>query len=611
MNRSLLLLSISALFAACATTPRGGSVADADLAITNVTVVDVERGRVVPDQDVLVKGNRIVAVASTRRITLGSDVRRVDGTRKYVIPGLWDMHVHLNADAPRVEMPLFVAHGVTGVRVMSADRPSVAPNVTRGLDMHRRWQAQIEAGTLAGPHLLSLATWPVNGATGITDQMPAFYKASTRDEGKQLARYFKERGFDFIKVYNNLSRDGYLGLTEEARALGLWFAGHEPSSFSAIELSNAGQKSIEHSRVFLRNCFSGADSMLKNQLQGISQTALRRRMVDEYDPKICAGVFRTFAQNGTYITPTHVTRRMDALAGDSAYRRDARLKYIPAPQQIAWFADANGMVASDSSVAGRRSFMDFYRKGLTLTNDAYRAGVPVMLGTDAGDTYVFPGASAHDELGELVKAGLSPAEALKSATVSGASYLGRNADFGTVQPGRFADLVILDANPLDDIANTRRINAVVLNGRVFGRVALDSMLAAVEVAVRPDAQTRLVAASISGDTIEIAKALAAGAKIDSLVGTRRALNFAAINNRTAAVRVLIARGAGIDLRNATGFTPVHHAAEAGAIEALKVLIAAGADVTIASTAGARPVDTARRRGDQVAISLLEGAPKRP
>jgi len=195
--------------------------------------------------------------------------------------------------------------------------------------------------------------------------------------------------------------------------------------------------------------------------------------------------------------------------------------------------------------------------------------------------------------------------------VSGASYLGRNADFGTVQPGRFADLVILDANPLDDIANTRRINAVVLNGRVFGRVALDSMLAAVEVAVRPDAQTRLVAASISGDTIEIAKALAAGAKIDSLVGTRRALNFAAINNRTAAVRVLIARGAGIDLRNATGFTPVHHAAEAGAIEALKVLIAAGADVTIASTAGARPVDTARRRGDQVAISLLEGAPKRP
>ena len=131
----------------------------------------------------------------------------------------------------------------------------------------------------------------------------------------------------------------------------------------------------------------------------------------------------------------------------------------------------NGMVASDATAAGRRSYMDFYRKGLTLTNDAYRAGVPVMLGTDAGDSFVFPGASVHDELGELIQAGLSPAEALKAATLSGATYLGRTADFGSVRPGRFADLVLLDANPLDDIANTRRIHAVVLNGRVFNRTA--------------------------------------------------------------------------------------------------------------------------------------------
>lgn len=175
---------------------------------------------------------------------------------------------------------------------------------------------------------------------------------------------------------------------------------------------------------------------------------------------------------------------MDAFADDPAYRHDARMKYIPQAQQKAWLADADGMVAQDSSSVGRKSFMDFYRKGLKLTNDAYRAGVPVMLGTDAGDSFVFPGSSVHDELLELVKAGLSPAESLRAATLSGAAYLGRTADFGTVQAGRFADLVLLDANPLSDMANSQRIHAVVLNGRVLNRSALDSMLTSVELAAK-------------------------------------------------------------------------------------------------------------------------------
>ena len=605
MNRILLALVLPILVPVSA-------CAQDDLAITRVSVVDVERGRVVPDQVVLIKGNRIVAVTDART-PIGSTVRRIDGAGKFIIPGLLDMHVHvtLSGNPMRVELPLMLAHGVTGVRVMGSDRPSANPMETAGLTMHRQANRQIEAGTIPGPRLLALASWAVNGSSGITNAMPAFYHARTTDEGRQLARYFKERGFDFIKIYNNVSRDGYLGLAEEARTLGLPIAGHEPSTVSAIEISNAGQKSLEHSRIFLRSCFPGADSLVKGLLSNVSQTALRRRMVDEYDPRVCAEVFRTFARNGTYITPTHVTRKMDSFADDSAYRRDARLKYIPLAQQMAWFTDANGMVASDSSAAGRKSYMDIYRKGLELTAAAYRAGVAMMLGTDAGDTYVFPGSGAHDEMGELVKAGLSPAEVLKAATLSGATYLGRTADFGTVQAGRFADLVILDANPLSDIANIRRINTVIMNGRVYGRASLDSLLASVEEAVRPDAQTRLVAAAMTGDTLEIKRALDAGAKIDSLANGRRPLNWAALNNRGAAIRLLLARGAALNSRNATGFTPVHHAAEAGALDALRILIAAGADVTIASTSGARPVDTARRRGDQTSVSLLEAAATKP
>ena len=267
MSFSGLFVCIPTLLTACTSAPRGRPVSDADLAITHVAVIDVERGRVVEDQDVLIKGDRIVAVVPSGQARLASTVRVVDGTRQFAMPGLLDMHVHLGPNPTRLTFPLFLAHGVTGVRVMSADRPSANPLETKGLDQHRHWQARVAAGTLAGPRLLALASWPVNGTAGITDSMPAFYNARTRAEGQRLARYFKERGFDLIKIYNNISREGYFGLAEEARALHLPFAGHEPAAVSAIDISNAGQRSIEHSRIFLFNCFSGADSLRKGLLR--------------------------------------------------------------------------------------------------------------------------------------------------------------------------------------------------------------------------------------------------------------------------------------------------------------------------------------------------------
>ena len=609
MRHPLRYLATCIAVTACASntqSSREGVEGGADVAIRHVTVVDVERGRVISDRDVLLKGDRILSIVQSGRAPLGNNTRVVDGTGAFLIPGLWDMHAHLNvnADPARQQLPLFIAHGVTGIRVMNTPMPRAA------LDRFREVQAGVASGSTVGPRLLAIGSWSVNGAGGISDAMLPFFKARTTEEGAQLARYFKENGYDFIKVYNNLSRDGFMGLAAEARRLGIPFAGHEPAALSAIELSNAGQRSIEHSRIFLFNCFPGADSMRKGVLAG-TPTVQRRRMVDEYNPAVCAEVFRAFVRNDTYITPTHVTRRMDAFAGDSAYRADPRMRYIPIRQQMEWLADANGMVASDTSVAGRQSYMDFYLKGLKLTRDAYHSGVPVMLGTDAGDSFVFPGASVHDELQELVKGGLSPAEALRSATLSGATFLGRVAEFGTVQTGRAADLVLLEANPLENIANTKRIRAVIRGGRVFARSSLDSMLASVEVAIRPNAQNALWIASIRGDTNAIKQALDEGARIDSLdgQGNRRPLNYAAANNRAAAVRVLLARGARINLANNTGFTPVHHAVEAGAVDALTVLLGARADLTIPSSRGVLPMETARRLGNTAVTALLENSGK--
>ncbi|HKP28321.1 MAG TPA: amidohydrolase family protein [Gemmatimonadales bacterium] len=608
--QSFLLLAL----AGCGAATQGAPAVEADLAITHVSVIDVERGTVVPDRTVLIKANRILDVAPASKARVASGVRTIDGRNRYLMPGLWDMHahVHFSGRSPEVEFPLFIAHGVTGARVMNAGRPSVRPTAQMILAMHRTWQSRIEAGTLVGPRLLAMGSWVVNGASGISDSMPAWFKARTTEEGQQLARYFKEQGFDFIKIYNNVSREGYFGLAGEARKIGIPFAGHEPVRVSAIEISNAGQKSIEHSRIFLFNCWPGADSMQKGLLRA-SQTVVRQRMVDEYDPKICAEVFKTFVKNGTWITPTHGTRKMDAFADNAAFRNDPRRKYVLLPQQVAWLQDADRMVAGDSTAAGRKSFMDFYTRGLELTNAAYRAGVKVMLGTDSGDSFIFPGDGVHDELGELVKAGLTPAEALRAATLAGAEFLGRTAEFGTVATGRFADLVLLDANPLENIANSRKIRTVLFNGRVFERAALDSMLASVERVVKPTAQQEVWAGATLNDTTMIARGLAGGANIDGLdvmmgPSGRRALNYAAVENNVAAVQMLIARGASLNLANNTGFTPVHHAAENGSLEALKLLMAAGADINLKTKAGALPIDIAKQRDNKAVIAALEGKP---
>jgi hypothetical protein len=466
------------------TMSRLGAQQRAELAITNVSVVDAAANQVRANQTVLISAGRITDVIPSASGTPNS-ARVVDGTGKFVIPGLLDMHAHLVVTGPitEVDLPLFVAHGVTGLRIMNADCHQPAPGRPGCIEQFRGLQRQIDSGTVLGPRLLSLASWHVNGDVGITDAMPAFFKAATEEDGRKLARYFKERGADFIKIYDNVSRPGYIGLADEARKLGLPLAGHEPRAFSAIELSNAGQRSFEHSRTFIPNCFPAADSARQRLLQ-ITPTQLRQRMVDEHDAAICANVFATLARNKTYLTPTHGTRRMDAFAHDSTYRNDPRLKYVLPIQRFRWNIDASRMVASDSSPAGRKSFMDVYRKGLALTGAAYRAGVPIMVGTDANDSFIFVGSSVHDELEYLIEAGLTPAQALDAATRSGAEYLGRTRDMGSVQPGKLADLVLLDANPLADIRNVRRIYAVHVNGRYLSRAALDSLLSAVEATVK-------------------------------------------------------------------------------------------------------------------------------
>lgn len=467
---SLLLLLATA--AACAA-HRGPAAPPADLAIVHVDVVDVREGRLLRDHTVLVSGDGITAVFPSGRVAPAAG-STIDGRGAYLIPGLWDMHAHLRANglpewvSTEWMMPLLLAHGVTGVRDMNSDcdGPGQGPVC---LETMREWQASVEAGELAGPRLLALSSFQVN---------PPWDFEVTEALARSLVQTLDEKDVDLIKVYHRLSPEAFGWIMEAAAERGLPAAGHVPLRMSAAEASEAGLASVEHARDFLFDCFPGAAAFRASALSLDPPPAAMRRMVDEHDPAACEAVFRILARNGTAYVPTHVTRRADAFAGDSAFRADPRGRWLPPLMRESWLRDAGRMAAADSAGAAA----DFYRKGLEITGAAHRAGVRVLLGTDGGDTFVFPGSGAHDELGELVAAGLSPAEALRAATLHPAEFLGLAARHGTVEPGKRADLVLLSADPLRDPAAVRGIVGVVFGGRHLDRARLDALLRDAEAA---------------------------------------------------------------------------------------------------------------------------------
>lgn len=442
-------------------------------AITDVSVVDVRSGSVLPGRTVVIADGRIRSVEAEGAVPPGATV--IDGGGRYLMPGLLDMHAHLKHPvAPDLLMPQYIAHGVTGVRDMGSDCQGEAKEGDVCLEAMQAWRARIEEGTLLGPRLLALSSFALN---------PPWDFEVPEDQARALVRGYAERGAEFIKIYYRLSPQALGWILDEANRSGIAVGGHIPLRVTSREASAGGLRSLEHARDFLFDCFPGSAAFRAEATSQNPPMDVMRAMVEHHDEDRCAETFETFVANDTWYVPTHVTRRMDAYADDPAFRDDARRRYIPTFLWEDWQEDADRMVALDPSPEGRATMRGFYEAGLAITGRAHDAGVRVLLGTDAGDTYVFPGSGAHDELGELVKAGLTPAEALAAGTIAGAEFLGRADEFGTVEPGKRADLLLLDANPLADIANVRRIHAVIFDGRVYDRAALDALLAQVEARI--------------------------------------------------------------------------------------------------------------------------------
>jgi imidazolonepropionase-like amidohydrolase len=398
------------------------------ITLDNVTVVDVTNGRLQARKTIVIEGNRIARIENASAATHAAAT--LDGTGMFVIPGLWDMHVHayFTNDTARfhstseVMFPLFIVNGVTGVRDLGSN-----------LDAIVSARDSIAAHQLIGPRML------VSGPMldGPTTKYAAAIKVANPDEARTAVRMLKQRGVDMIKTQSLVPKDAYFAIADEATRIGIPFEGHVPNAITGMEALNAHQRSFEH-------------------LISVRDTAI--------------ALIAELARNHVWQCPTVI----NSVGTAADLTNDPGLPFWLRQSVESWRRTAvNQAAATDSAT---RAAEERATRRLGLIKTMFDAKIPFLAGTDAPAGYdLVPGASIHRELQLFVRAGLTPLQALQTATLNPALFFDKTADWGTIAAGKIADLVVLTRNPIVDIANTRAIAAVVADGRYYSPRELDRM----------------------------------------------------------------------------------------------------------------------------------------
>ncbi|MBI3650754.1 MAG: amidohydrolase family protein [Acidobacteria bacterium] len=422
------------------------------LALIHATVIDATGAPAKADMTVIIAGDRIAALGKTGKVSLPKRAEIIDATGKFLIPGLWDMHVHSGGyENGKKNFPLLLASGITGVRDMGTPLEEIL-----------NLRAEIAEGKILAPRLIAAGPL-VQGP--LPFQNPIFISVNNQAEARQTVAFLKKRGVDFIKVQDAITRDLYFALADESKRLKIPFAGHLPPSISATEASNAGQRSIEHlgGRFYgvLLAC-SERETALTEKVNAIIEDVIKafrenrepddsaifradftKPLFDSFSEQKAKTLFAIFLKNGTWQVPTLIAQPVREAINE---RKDLSEDDLGYAKKLA-------------------------QRQLDLVAAMQRAGVKIMAGTDMPlDTQ-----SLHEELALLVKAGLTPLEALLSATRNPAEFLGKLDSFGTVEKGKIADLVLLDANPLEDIRNTQKVSAVILGGKMMPKSFLQDL----------------------------------------------------------------------------------------------------------------------------------------
>ncbi len=441
---------------------------EGDLIITNINIIDVKTGNVNPNMDVVIDNEIIISIIKHKNNTNYKSENIVNGTDKYLIPGLWDMHVHIfNNNDPQPPntwyFPLMIANGVTGVRDMFTK-----PN--EQMDSIVKWRKELRTHSFIGPRIGAVGT--------LVDGVPRIHNSDSvvnQTEANAFVKKIKDAEINFVKVYDNLSKEAFDALNKEASDEGLYIAGHTPKAISPMYASNTGQKSIEHLTGIHIACSSKEDSLRSKSIDGMQLFDMAQEVSSSYNNLKADALFKVFVKNKTWQCPTLIISKV-WYGGEpfSKFEQDEGIKYIPKTESDEWqsLRDFKQYAPADY----QQSLTSLFKDQQKMVKRMAELKVPILAGTDIGNPYVYPGFSLLDEIIELNNAGLTNLEAIQTATLNPALYLNKIDSLGTVEFGKYADLVILESNPLIDIENIKSTWATIINGNLFDHTELDDLL---------------------------------------------------------------------------------------------------------------------------------------
>jgi imidazolonepropionase-like amidohydrolase len=450
------------------------------LLITNANIVDVVSGKVIKNQLIAISGDTIKAIDNTKAAAKYSAVKQVDAQGKYVMPGLWDMHIHLRGGDSTIEankalLPLFLVYGVTTVRECGGD---ITPSVME-------WRKQAAAGELASPRIFTAGP-KLDGPHGVwAGSIPVV----TPEDVTKALDSLKKIHVDFVKIYDSkISGAAYLEIVRQAKSRGMLVTGHMPYSVELKEAAALGMNGSEHLYYVFKSCSSKEDSITEvirkseSTPRPIGLFQALPTLYNTYDAKKADQLFKFLASKHFSITPTlYISKTLGSIK-TTDHTNDSLQQYID-PKIIATYQGRvrSAKRASDEST----SFRERYDSLVTsMVPKMYTAGVNIVAGSDCGasNSYVYPGQSIHEEIKLLVQSGLTPAQSLTTATINGSKFFGAGVQsfFGSLKPGKCSDLIILDANPLENIAAIDQINTVLSHGKVYTKQDLNNLLASIK-----------------------------------------------------------------------------------------------------------------------------------
>ncbi|WP_201987044.1 amidohydrolase family protein [Hymenobacter rubidus] len=473
-SRILLGLSLAGLLTTC--TRRPTMLEIYDVVINHVSIVNVETGTVQPNQVVVVSQGKILRIEPADQHSYAAR-QYVNGNGRYLIPGLWDMHVHFRggdslAAANKKSLTLYLAHGITTVRDCGGD---LTPSIFQ-------WRRDLDTGRLAGPRIFT--SGPKIDGPGAT--WPGSLEVETPAQIGKALDSLQRLKVDYVKIYDSkISGPAYLETIRQAQRRGLKTTGHMPYSVTLGESIKAGLDATEHLYYVFKACSGKEDSLtalVRNSLgtsKPLGLFSVLPAVYDTYSPAAASRIFKLMAKHHTAAVPTLFVSKTLAGLPENDHSRDTLRAYIDPRIQATY--QRRLASARQQSPAAQAFSQKLTAKLLSLVPQMQAAGVTVLAGSDSGpfNSFVYPGASLQEELVLLVQAGLTPRQALQAATVNGAKFMGVADHSGIIAPGKDADLVLLTANPLDDIANIKKIDAVISRGKAYQAAALANMLRAV------------------------------------------------------------------------------------------------------------------------------------